>query len=1396
MNRYMIAIGSPECLHMGLHRLEQVPSDVERMCEFFTSEIQGYKRVLADEIPPGAPSRTIRDQLVRWFSDPSRQETDCVVIYYAGHADTFGKFKDHYLYTSDSKPREIQNTAIKTASLPEILFEGEGLRPQSVLLILDTCHAGAGGGQASAALSVASEALGGLGAGFWLLASSGPDDIAGDGSFVHAFLAAVKDPSIFGAGAAEYLNPIEIAAVVNEQFAANGRGQRAEGNSIRGGRSPHEFVRNSPYRPDLAGSVLEDLRHWDEKARGVDSSVDRRDYFVGRKAALASLREWFNAKSSGSQARVVTGGPGSGKSAVLGRLLLDLRGDSQRSGCIAAIHAHGLSLPVIVDSLAGQLGVRAPGLAALLQHVAEPGSPIVIVFDALDEAAAPRQTEDQLLVPLAAASRVWLLVGTRVDRNCRVPLGAAALEVNLDSPDYFREEDIAAYVFKRLTQSDSVSFFAPAQEHGKAKELAAAVARAAVHSFLYARVVSRWLAHAGAAIDTTLPNWVERIRMPKDVPDAFGRDLERFDSAIRRLVVDLLTPLAYSQGKGLPQKTIWCEIASALAGRTYTNADIRDLKQAAGFYLVRDVEDNENVYRLFHEAFAEYLRDLTKDEDAHGIICDSLLRHAAREYGGKLRWAKVREPYILSYVAVHAALAGKLEGLLDADFLIHVNPKTFLKPLEDVNRGALMSVVDAYRRAYPWMNSADTSVRIQYLALGAVLFGAADLFAQLQEVRTNCRWFPFRAWYRDLGAHVIASGIAADAACLVTSPDGIPKLVLVSRYYVQMFNISTGEKLRERDWPFDDVCSRVMEIPDTKNVLVATASRVGAIRVLNLTEGKLGVSESGPSEPHLCVLSGKQRPILAVGGDDGKVHLWALPDLSPLRDFVAHKARIAFLGRCEIDGKEALITGSGAYRNGRVVESTQVRVWNVEKQEPFREIRGPEGYDAEWSALIHLDAESYLLTYFNPSGRFFLHHVPSGNLVTATNDSITARMFGVVTEPRSTTLLSGYSGEFRVIRVSGQDDSGAVSIVPSAGLNIKAGEWLGPARVRDRTVVISVGDDVKAWDLSQLLAKTNETVQLAVGQVHADGEPLYCLSAPASGRCFAGVSRLGNLRIWSYEGELIRIEQLVTTLSASAQVFVQMIDFEGRPLCLVVNNRNVQCRLLDGTLALPPTNLGFPIESVLAVELEQRLQLLAVVQEASEYEIRLWDVLSGQEVDSKEKRKRSVDFPFQFSGYEDKAIQQMVVVKEGQFNILVAASSTPYNLVRAWNLESKKEAWQSNMAEAVTSLIPVVTNKGKVVVGADNKGNIRIWRAGDGEVLASWRSSQRGITQLCSGPSGGREIIVSASRDGTIMGWDGIGSCVFEINTGDSITSLAPLADRRLAVGTERGFILFQLRTE
>ena len=86
--------------------------------------------------------------------------------------------------------------------------------------------------------------------------------------------------------------------------------------------------------------------------------------------------------------------------------------------------------------------------------------------------------------------------------------------------------------------------------------------------------------------------------------------MERFPTTDGDRVEDLLRPLAYSYGDGLPPDELWAGLATGLAGpgRTYTVVDIRWFLDTAADYLLEASadtgvgDDTGNAYRFYHQA--------------------------------------------------------------------------------------------------------------------------------------------------------------------------------------------------------------------------------------------------------------------------------------------------------------------------------------------------------------------------------------------------------------------------------------------------------------------------------------------------------------------------------------------------------------------------------------------------------------------------------------------------------------------------------------------------------------------------------------------------------------------------------------------------------------------------
>jgi hypothetical protein len=162
------------------------------------------------------------------------------------------------------------------------------------------------------------------------------------------------------------------------------------------------------------------------------------------------------------------------------------------------------------------------------------------------------------------------------------------------------------------------------------------------------------------------------------------RDLETRlgDQADR--VRDLLRPLAFAEGQGLPWEDIWAPLASRIAAVTYTDDDLLWLRHHAGSYVIEATEANRSAYRLYHQALAEHLRQDTDDTAIHQAFTHVLRSRVPLNPDGSPDWTRAH-PYTLRHLATHAAHCGLLDELItDTDYLVHAEPDELLLALHRV----------------------------------------------------------------------------------------------------------------------------------------------------------------------------------------------------------------------------------------------------------------------------------------------------------------------------------------------------------------------------------------------------------------------------------------------------------------------------------------------------------------------------------------------------------------------------------------------------------------------------------------------------------------------------------------------------------------------------------------
>src|SRR6266511_3529676 len=170
------------------------------------------------------------------------------------------------------------------------------------------------------------------------------------------------------------------------------------------------------------------------------------------------------------------------------------------------IHARNRTTEELRARLVAAAGIDADSVDALLAALGGNQRPLVVVLDALDEAADPARTTAELLGPLmraaARGARLRLLVGTR--RNLLPDLlrglERTTVVLDLDTAAYLEEADVAEYARRCLLEATPKSPYLHASA-GVVTAVAKAIASAAGQAFLVARIVSRSLAGESTVAD-------------------------------------------------------------------------------------------------------------------------------------------------------------------------------------------------------------------------------------------------------------------------------------------------------------------------------------------------------------------------------------------------------------------------------------------------------------------------------------------------------------------------------------------------------------------------------------------------------------------------------------------------------------------------------------------------------------------------------------------------------------------------------------------------------------------------------------------------------------------------------------------------------------------------------
>ena len=497
-------------------------------------------------------------------------------------------------------------------------------------------------------------------------------------------------------------------------------------------------------------------------------------------------------------------------------------------------------------------------------------------------------------------------------------LGSSAIEIDLDDARYLGAGDVAAYVKRRLLAEEEPKRRTPYRNEPELAGLVSeAVAKRAGTVFLIARIesletCSRLTPPSPSVIPDGRSSFRRRCTMPSMSSSTVLTELDKVDLD-KRKVRELLMPLAYAEGQGLPWENIWAPLANSISGEAYKDGDVRLVLDHAGAYIIETLEHERSVYRLYHQALAEYLRDESRTSEIQRRITQTLTALTPELGPGQGRdWPRAH-PYTRAYLATHAAAAGQLDALLvDSFFLVAAERAPLVRVLDRASTESARMAARVYALASHHLERELPGERASYLELIARQSGADELASCVSDLPLLrpftvpwARWAP-PASHRAVGRH----------------EGGVPSLALGA--------------LNDRP-------------------VIVSGGGDGTVRVWDLADGaQIGEALRGSEREisAVAISALKGRPMLVSGGFDGMVRVWDLENRRPIGKPLRHVGEICALAVGELEGHPIIVCGGSV--DGII---GMVQVWRLGDGAPIGEAF--KGDEEEVRALVVGELDGY-----------------------------------------------------------------------------------------------------------------------------------------------------------------------------------------------------------------------------------------------------------------------------------------------------------------------------------------------------------------------------------------------------------------------------------------------------
>jgi WD40 repeat protein len=1115
-------------------------------------------------------------------------------------------------------------------------------------------------------------------------------------------------------------------------------------------------------------------RHWLPRARGVASDTERGHRFRGRAAALRRLVEWLDLAAPDGRPMVVTGSPGVGKSAVLGRIVTtaDRRiseslapdDDAVRAtvGSVAcAVHAKGKTASEVAAEIARAASVSIPvtpaDLAPILrERLARRPERFNVVIDALDEAATTseaRQLVHDVVLPVArgcARFGVQVVVGTRRADDAGdllTQFGSAIELVDLDDARYFTEADLADYALATLRGVGAGEPLSPYSEDEIAGPVARRIAMLAEGNFLVAGLVAR-----ARALRDTAPVDPDQVSFAATVGaalDSYVAGLPDAGTTSPRLA---LTALAFAETPGLPLP-LWRAAVATLGGSATEDELAVFAQRSAANFLVETGSPTAPVYRLFHQALNEALLGARAKVSPRRVDERELLFAWVR-CGHRAGWAEAPE-YLLRSLPQHAARAREIDTLLnDHEYLLHANLERLLPAAEDAATGVGRARAQLLQRT-PSAVTADAAERAALFSVVDRLDGLGSMLEPSPDAPYFARWArtPARLERTVLEGH-------SDAVCDVCAVPADGRSFLASAGEdgtVRLWDPLTSQTERVLDC-HDDCIRGVYAVGDGNRTLLATAGHDSTIGLWDPRTGAHVRTLHGHGDwvRNLCAVPmASGRSLLASASDDRTVRLW-----DPATGALLHVLR----GHA---GWVTAVTHVAAGPHGMVASTGfdgTIRLWDPESGQALATLTGHDGWV---TTLCEVGTpRGALLASAGYDGTVRLWDPVSGTQQWRI-DVGAGPLTDVCALQSDGRVLLCSTGEDGVIRIW---DTATGEPLPELRGHVNWIRAICALPVGGRQRLATAGDDgtVRLWDpLTGLLPEQ------VMDTGHLGPIAAVCAAPSAAGDAVASAGSDGAVRLWDPRTGAARAE-LRAHVAASTDV-CSVVD-EGRYL-LVAASENPAVAMWD----LDADDFMYTLEghhervnAVCALDVDGRPLLASAADDET---IRVWEPGSGVVRDV-------------LLGHRNWVTALAAVTVRGR---QMLASADKNGIVRLWDHDGGC-AWENHgHHDAVNALCAVTSNDREVLVSAGADCVIRLWDPDGGRPLPGFTGHSGPVTGVCPVPYGGRQLLASTSLDRTVRLWDPA--------TGRALRSI-PVHHRALAcryvdgtliLGLDRGLLALAL---